>query len=307
MEEYIPFPDHLKDIFVILKLRNRCWCIFGAFVLVKPLQPIDFHKHSQIQGTTDLVNIVVFDLEFFFQNFQKTFIHFFFCFQADHFSPLPFFQLFLDFYQKIFCLIFVNTQICISHNSVRMCTDNIITQEKFANIPFNNLLQKNHCTLFFSGSRNFHDSWQYGRNLNCCKFQFFCMFLVIFLCNKSTDVQCLITDQGEWSGRIHCHRCQHRIYIILKIAVHKLCLFFRQFLMFCHQMKSCFFQHRKYRSVESIILYTHQFMSLCTDFFQLLFRSHTCNIFFLITCMNLVFQRSHTYHKKFIQIGRCDT
>ena len=49
-----------------------------------------------------------------------------------------------------------------------------------------------------------------------------------------------------------------------------------------------------------------QIMSLLADRLQLLLGCHSCNVCFLISCMNLVFQGCHADHVEFIQIGRCD-
>ena len=266
MQEYIAFTNHFKNIFVILELRNRCRCIFRALVLIKSVQTVNFHQHSQIQRSRNIINVCIFDLEFFFQNVQQTFIHLFFCFKTNHLAPLAFLELFLNFYQKIFCLILINRKICISHDSVRMCADHIIAQEKFADVSFNNLFEKNYRSLTFLYRRDLDDSRKDGRHLNSCKFQFFCMLFIVFLCNQCTDIQCLITDQRKWSGRIHCHRCQYRINVIFKITVYKFCLFIIQIFVFCHQMKADLFQCRKHRTVERTVLHTYQLMGLCADF-----------------------------------------
>ena len=290
MQKYISFSDHLENIFIILKFRNRSRCIFRTLVFIKALHSVNLHQHSQIQRTRNIINVCILNLKLFFKNTQKTFIHLFFRFQANHFTPLTLFQLFLDLNQQIFCFILVNRQICISHNSVWMRTDYIITQKQLTNIVLNDLFQKDHGSLTVLFRRDLYDSRQHRRYLDCCKFQFFGMLFVTFLGDQRTDIQCLVADQWEWSGRIHCHRCQHRIYVIFKIAIHEFCLFHCQVFMFCYKMKAHFFQCRKYRTVKRAVLHTYKLMCLAADFLQLFLRRHACNVFFLIACMYLIFQ-----------------
>ena len=41
---------------------------------------------------------------------------------------------------------------------------------------------------------------------------------VVFFRNQGPDIQGFIPDQRERTGRIHGHRCQHRINVLLKIT-----------------------------------------------------------------------------------------
>ena len=102
-------------------------------------------------------------------------------------------------------------------------------------------------TFFFG--RDDHYSRKHGRHLHGGKIYLFFSFFGIFSGKKCSDVQCLVTDQRKWSGRIHCHGCQNRIYIILKIPVYKFLLFLRKCLMLKDHMKSCFFKGRNQRPV----------------------------------------------------------
>ena len=137
---------------------------------------------------------------------------------------------------------------------------------------------------------NDHYSRKYRRHLYSGKINLFFSFFGIFFGKKRSDIQRFITDQRKRSGRIHCHWCQDRIYIIFKIAIHEFCLFHCQVFMFCYKMKAHFFQCRKYRTVKRAVLHTYKLMCLAADFLQLFLRRHTCNVFFLIACMYLIFQ-----------------
>ena len=67
-------------------------------------------------------------------------------------------------------------------------------------------------------SRQTHDlvHVQYSGKINL-----FFSFFSIFFGKKCSDIQRFITDQRKRSGRIHCHWCQDRIYIVFKILIHK--------------------------------------------------------------------------------------
>ena len=154
-----------------------------------------------------------------------------------------------------------------------MSTYYIITQEKFVNISFNNLFQQDHCGISILLWRNLHHPWKHRRNLHCSKQKLSCfIFLVEFITllllgDQSADIQCFISDQWKRSGRVHCHRCKYRIYIILKVSVYKCTLCFCKILMGCHQVHSGFLKRRDQRTVQCIILYMNQFMGTDTDFF----------------------------------------
>ena len=90
MEKYITLTNHLKDIFVILKLRYRCRLVSRSLINIKPLCPVYFHKHGKIQRSVDFKNICLFDVKFHLQNLQQTFIRLILYFQANHFTPLSF-------------------------------------------------------------------------------------------------------------------------------------------------------------------------------------------------------------------------
>ena len=302
MQEDISLADHLKDILVILELRHRCRCMFRALVLVKAFQSIKFHQHGKIQRSIDAVNICFLDLKFFLEDIKKTCIHLFFCLKSDDLAPLAFLELFLDLYQKILCLIFVDREVRITHDTVRMRADNIIAQEKLADIALNDLFQKDHGTVAFFCGRDLYDPWKYRRHLNGGKFQLFGMFFVIFLGDQCADIQSLIADEWKWSGRIHGHRSQYRIHIVLEIPVNKFLLFLVQILMLCNQVKSHFLKCRKDRTVEGAILYFYQLMCLFADLTELFFGGHSCDVFFLVTCMHLILEGCDTHHKKLIQV-----
>ena len=126
MQEYITFPDYLENILVILKCRHCCRFVFRFLELLVSVNTINLHQHGQIQRSVDKKDIISMNLKLHFQNIQKPRIHLIFHFQADHLSPLAFFQLFLNLNQKILCLILVNRKIRITHDPVRMGTDHII-------------------------------------------------------------------------------------------------------------------------------------------------------------------------------------
>ena len=96
---------------------------------------------------------------------------------------------------------------------------------------------------------NDHHSRKYRRHLYRSKINLFFSFFGIFFGKKGSDIQCFIADQRKWSGRIHCHWCQDRIYIVLKILIHKLLLLLGKGLVLKDHVKSCFFKGRDQRPV----------------------------------------------------------
>ena len=126
MQEHIPFPDHLENVFIILKCRYCCRFVLRLLELIISIDTINLHQHGQIQRSVDKKDVISVNLKFHFQNIQKPRVHLIFHFQTDHFAPLTLFQLFLDLHQKILRLILIDGKICITHDPVRMCTDHIV-------------------------------------------------------------------------------------------------------------------------------------------------------------------------------------
>ena len=266
VKEHISLPDHLENVLAgIRKCRNYSRGIFRLFILVEAILAVHLHQHSQIQRPVDVENILFLNVKFLFQNAKKSGIDLILHFQADHLAPLALFQLLLDLHQKILSSVLVNGKVRISHNTVRMRADYIITQEKLVNIPLNDFLQKDHGSILFLCRRNHDHTGQHRRYLNGGKHQNLLAFFLILFGNQSSDVQSLISDQRKRSGRIHCHRGKHRIHIILKITVHIRLLLLIQFLMLHHKVKPYLLKSRQKGTVQGAVLGTHQLMGLCAD------------------------------------------
>ena len=58
--------------------------------------------------------------------------------------------------------------------------------------------------------------------------------------------------------------------------------------------------------VVGVILAFHKLMGLGVDGFELFGCCHAGQILFLVACVYHIFERCHTHHEKFIQIGGCD-
>ena len=91
------------------------------------------------------------------------------------------------------------------------------------------------------------------------------LFLAVFSADQGTDIQGLVADQRKWSGRIHRHRCQNRIYLILKITVQIFFLLFRQLFMLRNDMQSITAQLWQKTSVIRGILHIYKLMCLCVE------------------------------------------
>ena len=107
-----------------------------------------------------------------------------------------------------------------------MCTNHIISKEKLVNIALDNLLQKDYGSVLFIPGWNDNHTRQYRRHLDSGKYQYILALFLILLGDQGANIQCLISNQWERSGRIHCHRGKNRINIILEITIHILLLFF---------------------------------------------------------------------------------
>ena len=307
MQENIAFPDHLEDIFVSLETGHRGGRIFFRLVLVEPVQSVHLHEHGQIQRTLDAEDILVLDSEFRLEDLQKTFIHLLFRFQTDHLAPLAFFQLLLDLHQKVFRLVLVNGEVRVSHNTVGMGADHVVAEKKLADIPLDDLLQKDYGPGAVFLRRDLDHSRQHGGNLHGGELQDFFSFFPVFLGDKGADIQRLVPDKRERSGRIHGHRRKNRIYVIFKIPVHKFFLFIGKLLMLGNHMEAGFLKSGQERTVIGAVLLPYQFMSLGADLPQLVFRGQSGDIRFLIAGVYLVFQGRHANHEKLVQIRSGDT
>ena len=307
MQENIAFPDHLEDIFVSLETGHRGGRIFFRLVLVEPVQSVHLHEHGQIQRTLDAEDILVLDSEFCLEDLQKTFVHLLFRFQTDHLAPLTLFQLLLDLHQKVFRLVLVNGEVRVSHNTVGMGADHVVAEKKLADIPLDDLLQKDYGPGAVFLRRDLDHSRQHGGNLHGGELQDFFSFFPVFLGDKGADIQRLVPDKRERSGRIHGHRRKNRIYVIFKIPVHKFFLFIGKLLMLGNHMEAGFLKSGQERTVIGAVLLPYQFMSLGADLPQLVFRGQPGDIRFLIAGVYLVFQGRHANHEKLVQIRSGDT
>ena len=87
---------------------------------------VHLHQECQIQSTRNAENILFIHFQFFFQDLQKSLVCILLDLQSDYFTPLTLLQLFLDLLEKIHCLLFLQHKVCISHNTERMGSDNIV-------------------------------------------------------------------------------------------------------------------------------------------------------------------------------------
>ena len=235
VQKDIPLPYIGKNIIVIHKSRNRLRRIRRRFQLIKAVHSVHFHQKRQIQRTVNFINIIISHGKLPFQDLQETFINLLLHLQTDHLAPLALLQLLLNLLQKILRLLLIQSKICIPHNPEGMGRHNIIIQKQLLHIPLNNLFQKNHSPLPVSICRKLHDPGKAGGNLNHGKLQ--PVFSVLFL-YQSRNIQGFIPNQGEGTGRIHSHRRQYRIHIVMEKAIHKPSVFLCQFLVLRNNLKS---------------------------------------------------------------------
>ena len=157
-----------------------------------------------------------------------------------------------------------------------MCAHNIIIQKQFPDIPLDHFFQQNHGLSL--RRRNKNDSGEHAGHLYGRKFQ---IVLTVLFSDQRADIQRLIADERERSGRVHRHRRQHRINVVLKIRIHISRLFSCQRFMSPDHPQSVFKQLRKKRMI-CIILPLHKRMRLLVHRGKLFFRRQARDILFRI-------------------------
>ena len=161
MHQDIPFTDCLENICTPIQFWHWLRSIFRCLISIKSIQSIHLHQESQIQRSANPVYAIFFDCKLFFQDLQQTLVDLFIYLQTDNFAPLTLLQLLLDLLQQIRCLIFVNGQIRISHDPIRMYTEYIITQEQLVHVSGDHIFQKDHCLSAIFSCRNGDDPRKY--------------------------------------------------------------------------------------------------------------------------------------------------
>ena len=282
MEQDIPFADFLKDVAVRRQLLHRRRHMLRILQLVKARKAVHLHQEGQVERPVDLIDGLVPDVKFLPQKLEQLLVYLLLYLQADHLAPLAFFQLLLDLLQEIRRVVLLNGQVSVAHDPVGRGADNIIAQEQLLHVPLNDLLQQDHipASVLSMGKRD--DPGQHGGHLHGGELQHLLLSLLVLLGEKCSDIQRLIADQREGSGRIHRHGRQHRIDIVPEIAVHILCLLFRQRLMLLDHIQTVLAQKRKQGAGIGGILEAHQLLGLLADLVELLLGRQARDILFCI-------------------------
>ena len=169
-----------KKVIIAFKVFGRLWCITFLAQVVKAVNLSEFWQECQVERTIYFKYIFFIYLEFIFKGFKQAFINSILNFKAYSLPPLAFFKLALNFNKKVCCLILFNIKVSISHNPVWKCRKDFIIHKKLLNIFFNNLFQKYKSLLYSVTWRYFYKTWQYRRDLYCCKINTSCV-TVLFL------------------------------------------------------------------------------------------------------------------------------
>ena len=126
-QQNILLSDLLKDIAVRRKIRywlGRCIGFFLKVIITG--QSIHFHQESKIERSVNPVNIIIRNGKLPLDDAKQPCIHSFFHFQSDGLPPLTLFQLFFNLLKQILCFVLLNGQICVSHDTKRIRTDDFI-------------------------------------------------------------------------------------------------------------------------------------------------------------------------------------
>ena len=119
--------------------------------MLKAFNIIKLHKEGEIQRTVDPVNIIlVLNGKLFTEHFEKPLIYGILNLETHHFTPAALLKLFLYLFKKIRCLLFVDTEVGISHYSEQMSRDNLIVRKQQSHITLNDFFQQYEDPLLLS-------------------------------------------------------------------------------------------------------------------------------------------------------------
>ena len=278
VHQNVSLPDLREHIRLLRQFRYRLrFQVPVLLQMVKAIQPVHFHKESQIQRSADGIDIPLLNRQFIPDQLQQSVVDPFLHLQTDDLPPLPLLKLFLDLLQQILRFVLLNRQIRISHDAERVAADDIIVEEQLVHIAFDHFLQQNDLRPLLR--RNRHKAGQDARYLYGGKFQF---SPAVLLLHQRPQIQGFIANQRKRSGGIHRHRRQNRIDVIRKIPVHIGRFLFAQILVMSDNMQPVFQKMRQERTVVYGILLFHKRMRLLIHLRKLFRGGHARNILFLI-------------------------
>ena len=188
--------------------------------MLKAFHIIKLHKEGEIQRTVYPVDIVlVFNAKLLTEYLEKPLIYGIINLETHYLTPAALIKLFLYLFKKIRCLLFVDTEVGISHYPEHMGRDYLIVRKKQSHITLNDFFQQYENSLFLSVCQGFlrklHKTWQGIGHLYHCKLKVVLSYikpgsLFMFLAgnalslyllgfNQGRNIQSPVKYQREWS------------------------------------------------------------------------------------------------------------
>ena len=179
MHENIALADLFENITAGRKTRDLLRLGIAGFPQpLEAVQAVQFHQESQIKRSVNLEDLVVCHFEFLLQEVEEPGIHAARHLQTDGITSLSLFELLLDLFEKIGCIVLIDRQIRISGDAVGICAHDIIIQKEAVKVMADDLLKEDHAALVRFGQ--FQDAGKYGRYLYSRVLEFFLAALSAF-------------------------------------------------------------------------------------------------------------------------------
>ena len=299
--------DHFKYIVRVGKFPDRCRCISLRLICIESRKSVNFHQECQIDRSGNIEYVLLRYIEFLNKDFQKPFIDALSDLKSNNFTPLALLKLFLDFFQKILSLVLIHIQFRVPHDAIRISAEHSVMLEKLTDIFADDFFEQNDDFVPVFRIGKVDQSRKYSRHLHGREFERLFLLLGFLLGNQSTDIESLVADKRERTGRVHRHRCEDRINTRLKVFIEICALRFCKFLIVGNDLQSGFLKGRDKRTVQRIVLISHKCMHSLGNCTELFGRCHPRNVFFGVSGMDLILQGGHADHIEFIQIRCSDT
>ena len=179
MHENIALADLFENITSGRQTRDLLRLGIAGFPQpLESVQTIQLHQESQIKRSIDLEDLFICHFEFLLQEVEEPGIHAVCHLQTDGIAPLSLFELLLDFFEKIGCVVLIDRQVRISGDTVRIGAHDIVIKEEAVKMMADDLLKEDHTALVRFGQ--FQDAGKHGRYLYSRVLEFFLAALCAF-------------------------------------------------------------------------------------------------------------------------------
>ena len=171
----------VKYMAVIAHSRYRLRFVLRILQMVKTIYAVHLHEECEIQRSVDLVYDLVIDSKMLLELLKELLVHCLVHLKSYDLAPLSLLELLLDLLQQICGLLLIYGEVCISHDTVWICTHYVVVQEQLVKVLLDNLLQKNYLGNALLLRRKSHDPWKYRWNLDG-RYIRHVLFLIVYEC-----------------------------------------------------------------------------------------------------------------------------